>query len=427
MTVADVAERSRLSREAMPWHETDVVNERVKFVAAAQSGSSSMSELCARFGVSRKTGYKLLRRYATQGLDGLRDLSRAPKTHPNRVSAQVEALILRARKARPTWGSKKLLVVLRKQCASEDLPARSTIDAVLKRSGLVKGRRTRVRRQPSWPPRVEALAPNDVWSIDYKGWFRVRDGARCDPLTVNDVYSRASLECRALVAPKLEDVRSRLEVLFRKHGLPKAILSDNGPPFGSSGLGRLSRLGVWLLRLGVQPIFIEPGRPDQNGRHERFHETLKCECASPPRASIRAQQAAFDEFRRRYNDERPHEALGMRTPSELYRPSARKLPPSLPEHVYPAGIETRRAHHDGSIQVGGRYVFVGQAFAYELVGLVPIDDERWYVYLGPMRLGVLHQRAKTVTPLHDAEVCPSVTHVLGHTSRSARRRRAVNA
>lgn len=411
----------------MPWHETDVVNERVKFVAAAQSGRSSMSELCARFGVSRKTGYKLLQRYAAQGIDGLRDRSRAPRTSPNRISEKLEALILRDRKAHPTWGSKKLLVVLRKQCAADELPARSTVDAVLKRAGLVQARRRRVRRQPAWPPRVEALAPNDVWSIDYKGWFRVGDGARCDPLTVNDVFSRASLECRALVAPKLEDVRSRLEVLFRKLGMPKAILSDNGPPFGSSGLGRLSRLGVWLLRLGVQPLFIEPGRPDQNGRHERFHETLKRECASPPRASIRAQQAAFDEFRRHYNEERPHEALGMRTPAELYQASPRKLPPSLPEHAYPVGVETRRAHRDGSIHFCGHYVFIGQALAYELLGLVPIDHERWHVYLGSMRLGVLHQRAKTVTPLAEADVCPSVTHVLGHAATAAQRRSAAGA
>jgi len=343
----------------MAWHETDVVNERVKFVAAAQSGRWTMTELCLRFGVSRKTDYKLLGRYEALGLDGLRDRSRAPTTHPNQLPAELEAAIMRARKAHPTWGSKKLLVLLEADGSGDALPARSTIDAVLKRAGLVRPRRARARHQPSWKPEIEALAPNDVWSIDYKGWFRVGDGTRCDPLTVNDVFSRYSFECRALVAPKLEDVRLRLERLFWKHGLPRFMLSDNGPPFGSKGLGRLSRLGVWLLRLGVQPIFIEPGHPEQNGRHERFHETLKAETASPPRASIRAQQAAFDRFRPQYNDERPHEALAMRTPSQLYTPSPREMPIALREHEYAEGVEARRVRRDGTIKWAGGYVFIG--------------------------------------------------------------------
>ncbi len=400
----------------MPWHQTHPVNERVKFVAAAQSGRTTMTELCEQFGVSRKTGYKLLQRYESHGIDGLRDRSRAPSTHPNQLSPQVEGAILRARKAHPTWGSKKLLVVLAEQWSADELPARSTVDAVLKRAGVVVPRRARVRRQPSTAPRVKALEPNDVWSIDYKGWFRVGDGTRCDPPTVNDGFSRMSLECRALVAPKLEDVRQRLEALFWKQGLPKFILSDNGPPFASQGFGRLSRLGVWLLRLGVQPVFIEPGRPDQNGRHERFHETLKAETAAPPRASIRAQQAAFEAFRLEYNTERPHEALGMRKPAEFYRPSTRKMPLRLPEHEYASGLEARRVRRDGSIKWAGGFVFVGEAMAHEVVGMEQIQDGRWLVHLGPMRLGVLHERSRTITPIEGDEAQTSVTHVPGQPS-----------
>lgn len=383
----------------MPWNQTNPVNERLKFVAAAQRGDKTITELCLSFGISRKTGYKILKRYGEDGADGLRDRSSAPGRHPNRTPAVVEASILRIRKAYPTWGSKKILVLLGREWVDEDVPARSTVDAILKRAGVVVPRRKRIRRRHHAPPVVEADHANAVWSIDYKGWFKVGDGTRCDPLTVNDVYSRMSLECRALVSPKLETVRHRLQLLFESHGLPDCMLSDNGPPFGSRGLGGLTRLGVWLLRLGIQPIFIEPGRPDQNGRHERFHETLKAETASPPRASIRAQQAAFNRFRSHYNEERPHEALEMQTPSDLYEGSLRSMPAVLPEHEYPESYLARRVRRDGSIKWQKGYVFIGEAIAGEMVGFEPVDDLTWHVHLGPMRLGVLHGRARTVLPV----------------------------
>lgn len=246
---------------------------------------------------------------------------------------------------------------------------------------------------------VKANAPNDVWTIDYKGWFRVGDGTRCDPLTINDACSRLSLECRAMVSPKLEDVKRRLEATFWEFGLPTYMLSDNGPPFASQGLGHLSRLGVWLLRLGVQPVFIEPGHPEQNGRHERFHETLKAETATPPRSSIRAQQEAFRSFQREYNEERPHEALDMRVPADAYLTSTRSMPTSIADHEYADGIEPRRIRRDGSMKWDGELVFVGEAMAHELVGLEPIDEDRWHVHLGAMRLGVLHARSRTVLPM----------------------------
>jgi putative transposase len=274
----------------MPWTQTDPVLERQKFVKALMTKRLTMTEACRQFGISRKTGYKVMARHAELGMAGLADASRAPKTHPNQSPPEVEGAILRVRKAHPTWGSKKILATLDREQPDECWPARSTIDAILQRAGVVEPRGVRRRRQPSAPPVVEANAPNDVWSMDYKGWFRVGDGTRCDPLTVNDVFSRASLTCQAMVSPKSEDVRRRLEETFAVFGLPRFMLSDGGPPFGSNGLGRLSRLGVWLVRLGVVPILIEPGRPDQNGRHERFHETLKAETASPPSGSIRAQQ-----------------------------------------------------------------------------------------------------------------------------------------
>jgi putative transposase len=398
----------------MPWHETNTVNERLKFVAAHQAERSTMTELCKRFGISRKTGYKILERYRTDGPEGLRDRSRAPQSHPNQTSPEAEAAILRVRKAHPTWGSKKILAVLSREAPDESWPARSTIDAVLKRAGVVSSRRRRRRRQPSAPPMVKAETPNEVWSIDYKGWFRVGDGTRCDPLTLNDMFSRASLVCRAMVSPKLLDVKRQLEAAFRQFGLPHFMLSDSGPPFGSTGLARLSRLGVWLLRLRIQPVFIEPGRPDQNGRHERFHETLKAETANPPRATIPAQQRAFTRFQTIYNEERPHEALEMRVPAELWELSPRAMPSVIPEHEYPGEFEARRVRRDGSMKWAGGYVFVGEALAREMVGLRAVGGDLWHVYLGSMCLGSLHERSGTIVPFA-ANVDPDgVTHVPGH-------------
>lgn len=358
-----------------------------------------MKELCERFGVSRKTGYKIVNRYAREGPEALSDRSRAPRTHPNQSSPEVEGAVLRVRRAHPTWGSKKILAVLHRDHPGERWPARSTIDAILHRAGVVKPRRKRQRRQPTSPPRLEAVHPNDAWSMDYKGWFRVGDGTRCDPLTVNDVVSRASLVCQAMVAPKLADVKRRLEEAFWTFGLPRWVLSDTGPPFGSTGLGRLSRLGVWLVRLGVMPVFIEPGRPDQNGRHERFHETLKAETASPPKATIPAQQRAFTLWQPVYNEERPHEALDMRVPAEVYELSPRSMPSTLLEHEYATGWEVRRVRSDGAIKWCGAMVFVGEAMRGERVGLQEVADGVHHVHLGPMRLGALHQRSRTVVPL----------------------------
>jgi len=393
----------------MPWNETDAVIERRKFMTVLLTRGLTMVEACRQFGISRKTGYKIVARHAELGMAGLTDASRAPRTHPNQSPPEVEAAILRVRKAHPTWGSKKILAVLDRQQVDQAWPVRSTVDAILKRAGVVEPRGRRVRRQPSAPPVVDAASPNEVWAMDYKGWFLVGDGTRCDPLTVNDQFSRASLVCQAMVAPKSADVRRCLERTFRAYGLPRFMLSDGGPPFGSNGLGRLSRLGVWLVGVGVIPILIEPGRPDQNGRQERFHETLKAETAKPPRVSIRAQQAAFGRFQVSYNQERPHEALGMKTPAEVWQLSPRQLPATRVEHGYRDGFDVRRVRADGSIKWSGGHVFVGEAFTGELIGLEAADEGLWHVHLGPLRVGVLHGRSKTVVPL-----VPSVTHVPGH-------------
>lgn len=415
MTLAGEVAGAVVSASRMPWHETDPVTERLKFVAAYAAGEESMVELCARFGISRKTGYKLLGRYRAGGPEGLRDRSRAAHTRPNQTPSDVEGAILRVRQRFPTWGSKKILAWLERETPDLELPARSTVDAILKRAGVVEPRRRRRRQPHQGRPVIEVDRPNAAWSMDYKGWFRVGDGTRCDPLTVNDMHSRLSIACRALVAPKLVDVRRALERCFRDHGLPDAILSDNGPPFASArGLGRLSRLGVWLLRLGVRPVLIQPGHPEQNGRHERFHATLEQETASPPRATIAAQQAAFTRFQWTYNVERPHEALGMHAPADLYEPSLREMPAAPPDHEYAGGFEVRRVRRDGAVKWAGGMLFVSEVMAGELVGLRRNEADRWEAYLGPVRLGVVHERSGRVVTLAEDVEPVRVTHVPGH-------------
>jgi len=326
----------------------------------------TMVDACRQFGISRKTGYKIVARHAELGLTGLADASRAPKTHPNQSSPEVEAAVLRVRKAHPTWGSKKILATLDRERADQDWPARSTVDAILNRAGLVVPRGARQRRQPTSPPVVAAHASNDVWSMDYRGWFRVGDGTRCDPLTVNDVFSRASLVCQAMIAPK--------SALHAERRWSAVRLLRTRAPVAAWRMAGAHRRG---------PMLIEPGRPDQNGRHERFHETLKAETANPPSGSIRAQQAAFNRSQETYNQERPHEALAMKTPAEVYELSPRELPSHMPDHVYPDGFDPRSVRRDGAIKWDGEQVFVGEAFAGETVGIEPVDDGLWHVHLGP--------------------------------------------
>ena len=322
----------------MSWNDTCPMNERLIFVAEIQRSERSMTQLCEDFGISRKTGYKWWRRYEAAGVDGLKERLRAPLSHPNAVKAAVVGLLLQARQQHPSWGPEKLLHWLAPRHPHVCWPALSTVGAILARHGLVKPRR-RVRRSPPYAePRVEVGAPNAVWSADFKGQFRTGDGRYCYPLTVLDGFSRYLLLCRGLLTTVTEEVRPWFVRAFRLYGLPLAIRTDNGPPFASVALGGLSALSLWWVKLGILPERICPGHPEQNGRHERMHLTLKQHSTRPVRASLRAQQHAFDRFLGEYNHERPHQALGHRTPEEIYRPSARLYPERLPEVEYPAGL-----------------------------------------------------------------------------------------
>lgn len=366
--------------------------ERARFISLHEEGLYSMTELCARFGIARKTGYKWLERFRAEGLAGLEDQSRAPHSCPHRIPEKTEAALLRARKAHPHWGPKKLLPHLASTEPELPLPAPSTAGEVLKRQGLVQERPR--RRQPTHPgsSTLVADAPNDVWMADFKGEFSTRSGQLCYPLTVTDAYSRFLLGCRALPATQQAGAQPVFAALFGEYGLPQAIRTDNGSPFASHAIGGLSRLSVWWIKLGIQHQRITPGRPQENGRHERMHRTLKAETTRPPDWDLPHQQERFDAFRREFNQERPHEALGQRPPGSLYVAAARTLPVRLREPEYSGHLYVRRVSRCGSISFSARPLFISEVLAGELVGLEEIDDGVWSVFFYNVLLGRFHAR-----------------------------------
>jgi transposase InsO family protein len=305
----------------------------------------------------------------------------------------VERLIA-AKRGHLRWGPKKLVAWLQAQDPQVHWPAPSTAGDILRRAGLVRRRLGRRRSAPWGHPFATAAAPNDVWAIDLKGWFRTGDGVRCDPLTVADAATRYLLVCQGLRQPRGPEVRRVLERAFREYGLPWAIRTDNGPPFASTGLGGLSRLSVWWVKLGILPERIAPGHPEQNGRLERLHRTLKAETASPPQATWQSQQRAFDAFRRLYNEERPHEALGQRPPATVYGPSSRPYPPRLREPEYGSTMVVRRVRSNGEIKWRGGLLYLSEALRGEPVGLHQHDERYWTVHYGPLQIALMDDHAR---------------------------------
>lgn len=377
----------------MPWRTTWPMDERVGFIAECVKREESMTTLCRRYGISRKTGYKLLARYTVEGGPGLADRSRAPHHQALAMSAEVEQCLLTLRGRHPHWGPRKLHAWLARHEPAQPWPVPSTIGDLLQRHGLTIPRRRRPRCPPATAPLGAAVAPNDVWSADFKGWFRTRDGVRCNPFTLSDHVSRFLLRCQTVDAPDEPHVRPLFEAAFREYGLPGALRTDNGPPFASTGAAGLSRLAVWWIKLGIQPERITPGHPEQNGRHERMHLTLEQETAQPPQATGRAQQRRFDEFRHVFNYERPHEALGQRPPATVYSPSPRPYPERVPDPEYTADEMVRRVRHNGEIKWRGRSLFVSQCLAGELIGIEELIEDCWRVRFGPVVLGWFDTRS----------------------------------
>src|SRR5467141_2086900 len=361
----------------MPWLETAPMEQRERFIDDSQLGLYDMTELCARYAISRKTGHKWLARYDAGGRPALHDRSRAPHHCPRKIGAAVAHLLLTARRQHPDWGPEKLLQWLEPRHSGVTWPAVSTAGDLLTRHGLVKKRR---RRRPMHHPGVVppvTRAPNDLWAADFKGQFRTGDRIYCYPLTVTDQHTRYLLACHGLRSTKGTGVRPVFDRLFREYGLPRAIRTDNGVPFASTALHGLTPLNVWWLRLGIQHQRILPAHPQQNGAHERMHKTLKQGAIRPPRATLAAQQRAFHRFRQEYNHERPHQFLDGRTPGSRYRPSPRSYSGALPALAYPKHFLVTRVTNAGTIPFKTRLLYLSTALRQHRVGLDEVNDGIW--------------------------------------------------
>jgi transposase InsO family protein len=372
----------------MPFRELGRLEQRVAMLGDYDTGAFSVSELCRAYGVSRETFYVWLRRRAGGEADWFVDRSHAPEQCPHRTADEVVEAVIGAKRRFPRFGPKKLKAWLERHHPQASWPAASTIGDMLKRAGLVEARAGRRRAVERGGVELAALEPNAEWACDFKGWFRTRDGQRCDPLTITDTASRYLIDVRIAEA-SVAGVQPIFARVFEEHGLPQAIRCDTGSPFGSSGAGGLTRLSVWWLKLGVRPHFIRPASPQDNGRHERLHRTLKAETAKPASASLAEQQARFDAFRHLYNTERPHEALDQQPPATRWRRSPRSMPRCLEEPWYDADHQVRRVRSAGEIQWRGQLVFIGAALSGETVGLAERENGSHIVRFCDLDLGVI--------------------------------------
>ncbi len=380
----------------MPWMESSVMEERLRFVARLLDGES-MSYMCRQFGISRKTGYKIYNRYKEHGLEALSDRSRRPVRYANQLPPQLEQMIVRLKKEKPHWGARKIRELLVRRLAGDvRIPAKSTVHAVLDRHGLVKRSRQRRRHKAQGTPLSKALLPNDLWCTDYKGEFKLGNTQYCYPLTVTDQVSRMLLMVESHESTRQINALTTFQRLFEERGLPDAIRNDNGVPFASpNGLFNLSKLSVWWLRLGIAIERIKPGHPQQNGRHERMHLTLKKETTRPPGMNSLQQQARFDEFISEFNTERPHEALEMKCPAEIYTPSQRPYN-GLPEVEYPFHDMDILVTACGRICMHRKKINISTVLAGQRLGIKEVDDGIWLISFMHYDLGYIDLEQKTL-------------------------------
>lgn len=383
----------------MSWKTTNVTDQRAKFMLdyneRVRTGQTTMFALCAEHGVSRKTGYKIVARYEKSGWQGLADHRRAPLGGKHWISAETISAVLDVRHDFPHWGSRKIVAYLRDTEPDQQWPVASVVHEWIKQAGMVI-HHPGPRRfpHPGRPPSVPIERANQQWSTDFKGHFRTRDRRYCYPLTVADSFSRYIIGCRALSATTFELTWPAFERLFREYGLPDAMLSDNGTPFSSNSVKRLSKLSVRLIRLGIEPRLIQPGKPQQNGRLERMHRTLnlKAEACANPAADCRGQQPVFDTFIEQYNFIRPHEALGQTPPARSYVRSSREYPKRLPEIAYPSSYQLRRVRSSGEIKWKGQWFFLSESLVGQMIAFEDIDDGCSIIRFGPLELGYYSDR-----------------------------------
>jgi putative transposase len=379
----------------MPWKTTTRQEQRFDLVRQMIAGRLTVTQLCQRFRISRQTAYKWRARYRRHRLGGLQDRSRRPRRSPGRTLVLWRRRLRRWRRSHPTWGARKLQHELQRRFGGSGTPSVATIGRWLQRWGLSRGR-TRRRRGPVVLRRTVRAAGrcHEVWTVDFKGWYRTAAGTRVEPLTVRDLHSRYGLAVTLLRTPSIAATRREFRRLFARHGLPERIRCDNGSPFGGGGPTGLTRLSAWWIKLGIAVEFITPGRPCENGAHEQFHRVYKAEVAARPERTVKAQQRRSERWLRHYNEERPHEALGMKRPVELFARNRRHLPRRLRAWPYPPGWERCWVKGSGEINWCGVRRFVGEAFVRDYVGLKPVRPDRWRVYFGPVLVGELHEKER---------------------------------
>ena len=377
----------------MGWKEVKVEEQRLNFIDEYIVDNLSFTALCEAYNISRKTGYKWLERFYENGKEGLQDLSRAPHSNARELAEDITNAILVIKKTYPHWGAKKIHVELQKYHAHLRLPSINSVGNVLERFGLVAARRYR-RRVPDTAPLAHCVEANSVWSCDFKGWFLTGDGKKCEPLTMTDGHTRYLLRCVPMKRKGIESVWAVFDAAFREYGLPLRMRSDNGPPFAAPATGRLSSLSILLIKAGVVPEWISPGKPQENGRHERFHLTLKNETATPPAATLEAQARDFLKFQNYYNHKRPHEALGQQTPGSLYTPSERKWNGRLRSPEYPDSYMKRKVMKCGRIAWHGEDLFISESLYGEYVGLLEQANGQFEVHYGPILLGTINEKCQ---------------------------------
>jgi putative transposase len=389
----------------MPWQEHKAMEQRMKFIAEYESEGGSFTELCGRYEVSRMTGYKWVERFEEEGVPGLWERSRAPHRVSHALSGVLEGLILAARQEHPTWGPRKLLARLKVTHPQLQWCAISTAGELLRRKGKTESRIYRRRSAPRLEALVSYTQANTVWCTDFKGWFRLGNGQRCEPWTLSDGWSRYLLRVTAMRRQELEPVWRGFEEAFREYGLPEVIRSDNGRPFAGLGIGGLSQLSVWWIKLGIRPERIRPAKPQENGRHERMHLTL-LETSQIPAHTLKGQQRRFNAFRREFNEERPHEALGDQPPAQVYQRSKRQYPKRVPQVEYEAGRLIKRVRQHGDILWQGERLFLSEALAGEDVVFEPLSDGHWLVRFGPMKLAKLDEKKRRIRALTAEDIKP---------------------
>jgi putative transposase len=373
----------------MVWRVSNMEEQRKLFIEECNRGDKTFVDICNDFGISRPTGYKWVERHAQMGEEGLKDLSRAPHTQLAKTEKRIEDKILNVKHKYSTWGPRKIRAYLERHEPDEEWPSPTTVGNILDRHGLVLPRKKRRRVPIKSEPLSHCQGPNDVWCADFKGWFQTKDLIKCDPFTVTDGDSRFILYCTKLHSGKWPDVWKSLESLFLKYGIPKFLRHDNGPPFATCGAGRLSTLSVNLIKAGVTPEWTSPGKPYQNGRHERMHLTLKAEGVFPLQLTLKEQQMKFKQFIEYFNYERPHEALNYRVPADIYVPSERQWDGKLRSPEYGEEYLVKRVRTGGQVSWNGREIFIGKTLAQEYIGIKEDEDGEWLVYYGPVLLGIV--------------------------------------